>query len=167
MSMVQPLLTEFEYECMQTRKLLERVPDGAWDFKPHEKSMSLQQLAGHIAEIPVWVDATCNLDLFTMDPGSYTPFLPASTQDLLDTFDANVSNAILHLRRETDEHLLQQWMMKMGDRIIVNQPRFVVLRSFIISHTIHHRGQLTVYLRMQDVPLPSIYGPTADDPGSM
>lgn len=166
MSMVQPLLTELEYECMQTRKVLERVPESAWDWAPHPKSMTMQRLAGHIAEIPIWVDAICNLDVFAMNPGDYKPFMPANVQELVDGFDMNVANALAHLRRESDEHLLQQWMMKMGDRIILNQPRFAVLRSFILSHTIHHRGQIEVYLRMHDVPLPSIYGPSADDPGS-
>jgi uncharacterized damage-inducible protein DinB len=165
MGMIIPMLHEFEYECAQTRKLLERVPEDRWDWTPHLKSMSLQRLAGHLAEIPKWVESTLKLDVLTMDPGSYVPFLPTSTQEILDTFDAEVARARELMAGESDEHLMQMWSLKSGDHVVVSMPRIAVLRSFIISHSIHHRAQLTVYLRMNDVPLPSIYGPSADDSG--
>ena len=165
MGLIDPLIAEFDHECVLTRRVLERVPDDTWDWKPHEKSMSMHQLAGHLAEIPMWVEATCKMDLFEMEPGSYKPFAPETLGALLAGFDEYAAQARAIMKEETDAHLMQTWTMKMGEQVIVSMPRIAVLRAFVLSHTIHHRAQLTVYLRLRDIPVPAIYGPSADEQG--
>lgn len=165
MGIINAIVAEFDHECTLTRRMLERVPDDKWGWKPHEKSMSLQQLDGHLAEIPMWVEATCTMDVFEMAPGSYQPFLPETSGALLAAFDDFVAKARALMLEESDEHLMQNWTMKMGDQVMVSMPRVAVLRAFILSHTIHHRAQLGLYLRMNDVALPATYGPSADEQG--
>ncbi len=164
MPLKDALLPEFDHEMGTTRRLLERVPEADLTWKPHEKSFSLGRLAAHLANIPRWVDAACDNVIFdvlsiedtrTRDPGS--------AADILEAFDANVRRARAKIADQTDSALLSPWTMTRGGQEVFTTPRTAVLRTFIMNHMIHHRGQLTVYLRLRNVPLPSIYGPTADE----
>jgi uncharacterized damage-inducible protein DinB len=165
MALKDSLLPEYDHEMGTTRRLLERVPEADLAWKPHDKSFSLGQLAGHIANIPRWVDATCDVTVFDLATAGddARPKEPTSVADLLKTFDANVKKARQKIDGQPDTALFAQWTMKQGDHEIMTMPRIAVLRSFIMNHLIHHRGQLSVYLRLRNVPLPSIYGPTADE----
>jgi uncharacterized damage-inducible protein DinB len=153
-------LKEFDAEMATTRRLLERVPDeqGAW--KPHQKSFSLGHLAQLVAWIPGWIARTLrepHIDL--SKSGGYSL---ESTDKLLVMFDANVRDARAALESVTGAALDETWSLKHGDHVLMTMPRGEVVRQHI-SHLVHHRGQLTVYLRLVDVPLPSVYGPTADE----
>jgi len=158
-------LLEFDHEMGTTRRILARVPDGDLAWKPHDKSFSLGQLSAHIANIPRWVAIACDLDAFdaaqTADDARAR--MPESTAGLLKTFDQNVREARAKIDVQTDAALSATWTLKQGGHEVFTLPRKAVLRSFIMNHLIHHRGQLSVYLRLLNVPLPSIYGPTADE----
>lgn len=148
-----------------TRKLLERVPDQDLAWKPHEKSYTLGALAAHLANIPTWVAATLDKDLFDMDavPEDTRPRQPAARAEVLEVFDRNVLAARAKMTSRTDGELLTPWTLKASGKVVFTMPKVAVLRSFVMNHTIHHRGQLSVYLRLRDVPLPMMYGPTADE----
>src|SRR5918995_2692849 len=165
MAVKDALLPEFDHEMGATRRLLERVPEADLAWKPHAKSFSLGQLAGHIANIPRWVDAT--LDFTVFDVASVgedaRPTNPDSVSVLVKTFDDNVKKARARIAEQPDPALFATWTFKNGEHEIFTMPKIAVLRSFILNRLIHHRGQLTVCLRLRDVPLPSIYGPTADE----
>lgn len=157
------LVAELEHEARVTRTCLERVPADKFDWKPHEKSMSFGKLAAHIAEMISWTGPTLQhpeLDFAKMD---YKPFEPQSTDDLLEYFDKNLAEAADVLRNTTDEQFMEDWTMRNGDKIYFTMPKVVCMRSFVMNHIIHHRGQLSVYLRLNDIPVPSIYGPSADE----
>jgi uncharacterized damage-inducible protein DinB len=159
------LLPEFDHEMAVTRRVLARVPmaDAAW--KPHPKSFSLGELATHITHIATWAQATLRGDAIdTESPDAPPrPAVPADSAGLLDRFDRNVAAARALLAETSDAEMMAPWTLRAGEHVVFTMPRAAVLRSFIFSHTIHHRGQLTVYLRLRDVPLPSIYGPSADE----
>lgn len=160
----QALLGEFKQETATTRNILAIVPMEKADFKPHEKSMSLGSLANHIAEMITWVGVTLNKDgiNFATD---YVPIPPKVTHDdLMAYYDQKVAEAILILDATNEEQLQEMWTMSNGDKIYFTMPKSICLRQFVFSHIVHHRAQLGVYLRMLDVPLPSTYGPTADNP---
>ncbi len=164
MGMVDAMVEELKHEATSTRRLLERVPEEHFDWQPHEKSMSLQALASHVVDGISWALPTLAQDEMTIDPETFTPWIGGSVAELLSKFDENVEAAVEAMSAASDERLLQPWTMKVGDQVAFSMPRVVVLRSFVLNHTIHHRGQLDVYLRLKDVPLPQIYGPTADEP---
>jgi uncharacterized damage-inducible protein DinB len=159
------ILNELEHEAAITRKLLERAPENRFDWKPHEKSMTLGRLASHCAETFTWLDVIVNQDVFEMDPKSYTPFQAGSQAELLESFDANVESAKEVMHNQSDDNLLANWQMKTGSEVTLEMPRIAVIRSFVLNHLVHHRGQLSVYLRLNDIPVPSIYGPSADEAG--
>ena len=162
MPLVDALLPEFDHEMTVTRKLLERVPDGQFDWKPHPKSMSLGQLAQHVATIPSWGSATVTQEEF--DVAGVPPVPAAQTRAaLLAMFDRNVKDTRAALAGRSDAEMMVPWTLKNGGQAIFSMPRAGVWRSFVLSHLVHHRGQLSVYLRMHDVPLPSMYGPSADE----
>jgi uncharacterized damage-inducible protein DinB len=164
MAIRDSLLPEFDHEMATTRRLLERVPDAELAWKPHEKSMSLGKLAGHIANLPSWCTLTLDrtkLDLETIADQRAAP--PLSRDELLRDFDSKVKAARALLAVSTDPELLAPWTLLQAQQEFFTLPRVSVLRSFVLNHLIHHRGQLTVYLRLRDVPLPPIYGPTADE----
>ncbi len=158
------MIPEFEHEASLTRKTLERVPFDRGDWKPHEKSYSLLQLATHLADIPAWVDITVHQDVFEMD-GPYEPHTPDTVAGLLEHFDENVEQAKVALAGATHDDLMETWSLKSGGEIVFSMPRMAVLRGFVLSHAIHHRAQLGVYLRLLDQPVPAIYGPSADEQG--
>lgn len=160
------LLPEFDHEMATTRRVLERVPEAEFAWKPHEKSMSLGQLAGHIANLPYWCTATLEtttLDLDAAGLPNTRPQQPESHAALLRDFDAKVATARGLLVNVTDGEMLLPWTLKKGSQEFFTMPRVSAIRGFVMNHLIHHRGQLTVYLRLKNVPLPPIYGPTADE----
>jgi uncharacterized damage-inducible protein DinB len=165
MAIKDALLPEFDHEMGTTRRLLERVPEADFTWKPHDKSFSLGQLASHIANIPHWVDAACDTAIFDLAAigEDVRPKVPPSTAYLVDAFDKNVKSARQKLADQTDAGLLSMWTLKQGEHEVFTMPKASVLRSFVMNHIIHHRGQLSVYLRLRNVPLPSMYGPTADE----
>src|SRR5687768_14627522 len=164
MAMKDALLPEFDHEMGTTRRLLERVPEAEFAWKPHEKSMSLGQLAGHIANLPRWCSITLEQPMFDLDSfGDARPALPESQIALLRDFDSRVTAARGLLTGQSDAAFLAPWTLKKAGQEIFTMPRISVMRSFVMNHLIHHRGQLSVYLRLKNVPLPPIYGPTADE----
>lgn len=165
MALNEALLPEYDHEMQTTRRVLERVPDDKFGWKPHQKSMSLGGLATHLATINHWVDATVGTDSFDLSTAPPTPELK-SRADVLAAFDQSVASARKTIAGASDAQLLKTWSLLSGGKTVLSFPKIAVLRSFVLNHIIHHRGQLSVYLRLNDVPVPSIYGPSADE-GSM
>ena len=166
MSISKTILPEFDHEMANTRKTLERVPDGKFAWKPHEKSMTLGGLATHLANIPSWTAQTFDRDELDIAPPGQPPYRleEAKSRDaLLEAFDKNVSSARVALEAATDENWKGKWSLLMTGKPIFTLPRTAVMRGFVMNHMIHHRAQLGVYLRLLDVPVPSIYGPSADE----
>ena len=163
MPLVDALLPEFDHEMTTTRKVLERVPEDKFDWKPHAKSFSVGELATHVANLPTWGTETLTKSEIDLAGGQRVAAL-ASKAELMAAFDRNVAATRAALTGKTDPELLAIWSLKRGGKTIFSMPKTAVLRSFVLSHVIHHRGQLSVYLRLLDVPVPSIYGPSADEP---
>ena len=166
MGMNQALIGEFDHEMANTRKTLERVPDAKFDWKPHTKSFSMGALAGHIAFIPHWATVTIEKPEFDVNPTGGQPMQtpPMKTRaDVLAFFDKSVADARAALMAVSDQSLMVPWSLLSGGKAIFTMPRVAVLRSMIMNHMVHHRGQLTVYLRLNDVPVPALYGPSADE----
>lgn len=162
MTLSQRLAPEFDREIKTTRKLLERVPMDKFTWAPHEKSMQLGRLASHIAEMPSWVTGTVQLEFMDID-ANYKPWIAASRDELLSKFDSYAAEAGKALSGVSDEDLGKGWALRMGGQELFAAPREEVIRTLVLNHIIHHRGQLSVYLRLLDVPVPSIYGPSADE----
>jgi uncharacterized damage-inducible protein DinB len=157
------LLPEFDHEMATTRRVLERVPEPELAWKPHDKSMALGQLAGHIARIPQWCNVVLDTAMFDLDALPNDARQPESSSALVQEFDATVRAARTQLGAATDAEMLTPWTLKKGGHEVFTIPRISALRSFVMNHLIHHRGQLTVYLRLRNVAVPPIYGPTADE----
>ena len=160
------LLPEFDEEMKITRKFLERVPEDKFGWKPHEKSMSLGSLAAHLAEMPGWTVPTIQQSSLDLAPPGGPPFQPTKTssrRETLEFFDRNTAAARMAIASARDEELMKPWSLLMGGQIIFTMPRIGVLRSMVMSHNIHHRAQLGVYLRLNNVPVPGTYGPSADE----
>jgi uncharacterized damage-inducible protein DinB len=162
MPLVDALLPEFDHEMTTTRKLLERVPEDRIHWKPHPRSWTFGQLAQHVATLPMWGSVTLTQSEFDVGTGGETSSL-GTRAELLAAFDRHVAGARAALTGKTDGELMAPWTLKKDGHPVFSMPKAVVWRSFVLSHLIHHRGQLSVYLRMQDVPVPSIYGPSADE----
>ncbi len=162
MTISELLLPEFENETKKTRKLLEVVPFDDPDWKPHEKSMCIGRLAGHVAELPSWANDTVTLESFNVEPGN-KPFFPRSSKELLERFDEKAASARAAIAGATDEHLQKVWTLSFDGKPILSMPRKSILRDLVMNHLIHHRGQLSVYLRLRNVPVPGMYGPSADE----
>ena len=162
MPLVDALLPEFDHEMAITRKLLERVPEDKLTWKPHAKSMSLGQLAQHVATIPMWGSVT--LAQSELDTSGMTaPGEATGRSELLKMFDENAATTRATLIGKADAEFMAPWTLKHGSKTIFSMPKASVWRGFVMSHLIHHRAQLSVYLRMNDVPVPSMYGPSADE----
>jgi uncharacterized damage-inducible protein DinB len=164
MTISQTLLPEFDEEMKNTRKLLERVPDGKFDYRPHPKSMTMGQLASHIADGVGWTTVTLDMEVFDLPP-DFKPFHVESQAALLDAFDKNIKASRQKIEGATDADWAKTWTMKVGDQVVLSMPRAAVMRSMIMNHVIHHRAQLGVYLRLNDVAVPGMYGPSADEHG--
>ena len=158
------LLPEFDAEMANTRKLLERLPEKLTDYKPHPKSMSMTRLAGHVAELPGWAKETFTKEVLEFDMDNYVPFDPKTRQEVLDTFDKNSKAAREALAAAKDEDFGVVWSLKntKGDTIFA-MPRAACYRGMVMSHMIHHRAQLGVYLRLNEIEIPGMYGPSADE----
>jgi uncharacterized damage-inducible protein DinB len=164
MAISDGLLGEFDHEMKTTRRMLERVPVGQAAWKPHQKSTSLGDLADHVSRIPGYaipVLTQPELEARALAPEAGGAL---SREGLLNRFDTNVTRSRAALAAATDETMFVPWTFRLGDRVIFTLPRLAAYRSFVMSHLIHHRAQLGVYLRMNDVPLPGTYGPSADEP---
>lgn len=164
MSPIDAILMEMSHEAATTRRLLERVPAQHLTWKPHEKSMTMGRLATHIAEIPGWISTILDKDGFEVGASPHTPQTAGSVAELLGMFDKNIPMAEAAIRRQTMDRLSSTWRITKKGQVMVEMPRMGVIRTLLLNHLIHHRGQLSVYLRLKDVPLPSIYGPSADTP---
>jgi uncharacterized damage-inducible protein DinB len=162
MTISELILPEFDEEMANTRKLLERIPEQKSDFVPHSKSMPFGKLAGHVATLPEWAKHTLDMDVLEIQGGE-APFIPATTQELLDRFDQGVKDARALIAAASDEKFAETWTLKFGGSPIMQRPRYMVLRGVVINHLIHHRAQLGVYLRLLEVELPGMYGPSADE----
>ncbi|MGH9708309.1 MAG: DinB family protein [Candidatus Acidiferrales bacterium] len=169
MAIHEAMLAEFDHEIISTRQTLERVPEGKPDWAPHEKSMKMSRLAGHLAELCGWATSIIGQDALDFRPVNGKPIEPlhmTSRKQLLEAFDKNVAASRAALSGAKDENLLKPWTLQSGGQAIFTMPRITVLRTFFLNHIIHHRAQLGVYLRLNGVPVPSVYGPSADE-GSM
>ena len=167
MPLAELLLPEFDEEMTATRRVLERVPDGKSLWKPHPKSMTLGRLATLVAELPGWVVNALTLDeLDIMPPGGPPPRFEAlgSSKQILELFDRNAAAARAAIAQAPDAEFRKPWAFKVGGRTVATNPKFTVYRRTVLNHLVHHRGQLTVYLRLNDARVPAVYGPTADEP---
>ena len=162
MTISEMMLPEFDQEMAATRKFLERVPEDQYGWKPHEKSMTLGRLAGHVAEMPGWAAITINQDQLDLKPGMGAT-TATSAEQILAVFDGSLGAAREALAGASDETLLAPWSLIMGGHTAFTMPRTAVLRNMVMNHMIHHRAQLGVYLRLLDIPVPGVYGPSADD----
>jgi uncharacterized damage-inducible protein DinB len=166
MTIAETLLPEFDQEMASTRKLLACVPNNILSYKPHQKSMVLGRLAGHVAELPSWALHTIEHDSLDITPApgkGFEAFVAKNNEDLLQTFDRNVADARKAIAGASDAHLIKPWKLIYKGQTIVDMPRATVLRTSVLNHLIHHRAQLGVYLRLNNVAIPGMYGPSADD----
>lgn len=166
MAIADALLPEFDHEIAITRTLLERVPDDKAAWKPHSRSMSMGELAIHVANLTRWTRFTLVGTEFDTSPVGGEPFVSkgwSSKADTLAALDAGAAEARTAIAATSDADMMVPWSLKAGGQTIFSMPRASVLRSFVLSHIIHHRGQLSVYLRLNDVAVPPIYGPSADE----
>jgi len=161
MKMTDMFLAELEQEAAATRRVLERVPDGRYDWKPHEKSMTLGNLAELVARLPSWPVFMINQEELELTTYQAPPLL--TSQELAQALDEGVAEAREALENTTDEHLMKPWRLLFGGKVVSEQPRYLFLREGVFNHLAHHRGQLTVYLRLNDAPVPAIYGSSADE----
>lgn len=160
------LLAQLDREAAQTRKTIERVTDPQSDFKPHERSMGLGYLAALVGTMPGWIALMIDRDELNLDDPASEGFrtkVRSSKTDLLAAHDTAVADARRALESTTDEHLLTPWAFKMNGQVIQQQPRYLMIADAVFSHLAHHRGQLTVYLRLNEAPVPALYGPSADE----
>ena len=163
MSQKDALIAELKNEAGNTRKILIKVPQEKFAWKPHEKSMTIGRLAAHIAEIPVWVNRTLEAQEFDF---ASIPLVRNTYEDsvtLLQVFEEKQAAALSALQNASDEILGQQFVVRRGEQIAFQMPRKVMIRNFAFNHLVHHRGQLSVYLRLLDIPVPGMYGPSADE----
>jgi uncharacterized damage-inducible protein DinB len=163
MKMSDALLPEFDHEISTTRKLLERVPDDKWDWAPHEKSMKLGRLACHVAELTQFATAVAETDSMDFAKGQYKVIDAPGHRQLLEAFDKAAAEARAAIAATKDEEMGKPWSLLFDGKPVMTMPKAGVLRTAMMNHLIHHRGQLSVYLRLTGTPVPSIYGPSADE----
>ncbi len=168
MTISETLLPEFDHEISLTRKTLDRIPDDKFAWAPHEKSMKLGSLAIHLAEIPSWVGPTLSQDSLDVAPAEGPRYKPPELNtraEVVAHFDKNVAAARAALAGASDDTMQGDWSLLAGGKTLFTMPRISVIRNLVLNHTIHHRAQMGVYLRLNDLPVPSIYGPSADEGG--
>lgn len=161
MNLIEPLIAELRQEAKTTKRMLERLPESSLNWQPHEKSMTLGRLATHIAALPDLFIAKLDGDEF--DRSGWNPPAAEGASDIVAMFDENISRSIEFLKTQSEERLLGPWRYRSGEQVIFEMPRLAVIRFVCLNHLIHHRGQLSVYFRLLNVPLPPAYGPTADE----
>jgi uncharacterized damage-inducible protein DinB len=165
MAIKDALLPEFDQEMATTRRVIERMREDKYIWAPHERSMKAGRLVSHIAEMTTWGTIALKQDSLDL-AGGHQPFNASSREELLATFDKNIEECRKAIEGASDELLMQSWSLMNGSVTIMTMPKVSVLRLFVLNHIIHHRGQLSVYLRLTDTPVPSIYGPSADEGGA-
>lgn len=166
MTIAETILPEFDMEMAGTRKALERVPDDKLDWKAHSKSNSIGWVATHLAEIVGWVEGTLTKDTWDINPEGGEPYqVPQlnSRQEILDQFDANVATARKRIEATSDEEFAKSWSLLSAGQALITMPKAGVIRTWVLNHSIHHRGHLCVYLRLNDIPVPALYGPSGDE----
>ena len=166
MSIAQMILPEFEQEMANTRKTLERIPDDKFGWKAHPKSNTIGWVCSHLAEIPGWVEGTLTLDSWDINPVGGEPYQSpklTNRKDVLELFDKNVATAKKAIAATSDQAFMKNWSLLSGGQDLITMPRLGCIRGFMISHVIHHRAILTVYMRLNDIPVPSLYGPSGDE----
>jgi uncharacterized damage-inducible protein DinB len=166
MKISESLLPEFDHEMANTRKVLERVPEAKFTWKPHPKSFEFGALAAHIANMTEWATMTIDQDSFDVAPPGGQPHQNpkyTSTKDLVAAFDKGVADARAAIAGADDGKMMEPWSLLAGGQAMFRMPRVTVVRSFVMNHIIHHRAQLTVYLRLNEIPVPALYGPSADE----
>ena len=164
MGMMEPVLMEFQIESAHTRKVLDRVPEDRFDWTPHKKSWTIGKLASHLAENAGWVSGIVDVD--EMDLAAtrdHEPFVAKSKSELMAKFDKSVAGAVATMKNVPEDQLFQTWRLRAGDKVLFEAPRIGVIKTMLVNHAIQHRGQLEVYLRLNDVPVPAIYGPSGDE----
>ena len=163
MAIKEALLPEFDHEMAVARKVIERVDGSQLAWQPHEKSMSLGRLATHVAEIPMWGFTILSEPEFNMVTGEYKPTVCTTTEEILALFDAQVAKIRALLESKSDAEMMSNWTFKSDGQVLFAMPRVAAWRSWVMNHLIHHRGQLSVYLRLTGSKVPSIYGPSGDE----
>lgn len=163
MSQLQALVTEIQQEGENSKKILERIPEDKFDWKPHEKSMRLKSLATHIAQLAGWPGLVVTTEELDFQKGGLNTPEINSTEDLIRYLEAGVQASIEALQNTTVEALNENWILRSGDQVIFEMPKIAVIRGMSMNHLIHHRGQLSVYLRLLDIPVRGMYGPSADE----
>jgi uncharacterized damage-inducible protein DinB len=165
-SIAESILPEFDHEMANTRKTLERIPDDKLEWKAHPKSNTIGWVGGHLAELPGWVEMTLTKTSLDINPPGgkpFQPFRPTSRKQMLEGFDKNVAAARKAIQSTSDAEFMKPWSLLSGGATIFTMPRIGVVRSFVMNHSIHHRAHLCVYLRLNDIPVPALYGPSADE----
>ena len=159
----EAFIAELKRESASTKRMLERVPEGKFDWKPHEKSMTLGRLASHVAELPGFLNSILTIDEFDFTKGHYKPSLAKTREELINLFQEKLDEVIHTLENTGDEKMNANFTLRSGDHVIASVPRMIAVRSMALNHIIHHRGQIAVYLRLLDIPVPGMYGPSADE----
>lgn len=159
----QSFIAELKHEAASTKRILERVPEGKFDWRPHPKSMSLGRLAAHVAELPGFLNSILTVDEFDFARGDYKPSPASTPQELMNVFEQKLDEVVQTLQNTTDEKMQASFTLRSGDHVLATLPRVVAIRSMALNHIIHHRGQIAVYLRLLDIPVPGMYGPSADE----
>ena len=170
MTIAKSILPEFDIEMAGTRKTLERIPDDKLDWKAHDKSNTIGWVASHLAEIPGWVEGTLTQDSWDINPVDGEPYKTpelGSRQEILELFDANVAAARKRISQTPDDEFAKPWSLLSEGEALITMPKLGVIRTWVLNHTIHHRAHLCVYLRLNDIPVPALYGPLGDEqPGA-
>lgn len=156
------LIGELKHEAATTRKMLERIPAENFDWKPHEKSMTMGRLATHVADMFNWIPGTLETDELDFAKGYDEP-KPANAEELVALLDKNTAAAEESLKKSDEANFMKTWTLRNGEEILLQLPKIAVLRGMVMNHIVHHRGQLSVYLRLNDIPVPAMYGPSADE----
>jgi uncharacterized damage-inducible protein DinB len=157
---------ELQHSAISARKVLERIPEDKFDWTPHEKSMNFRKLASHVAESLSWAKYTLDtseMDVAPPDGPAYEPYVAGSSKELLESFDKNLAEALEALNGVSDATLMETWTMKKAGEVMFSMPKLVVMRGFILDHLVHHRAQLGLYLRLNNLSVPSMLGPSADE----
>jgi len=166
MTIAESILPEFDMEMAGTRKTLERVPTDKLNWKAHPKSNTIGWVASHLAEIVGWVEGTLTQDTWDINPEGGEPYKSVqlnSQQEILDLFDTNVVAARKLIAATSDEEFAKSWSLLSGGQALITMPKIGVIRTWVLNHSIHHRAHLCVYLRLNDIPVPALYGPSADE----